>query len=74
MFLLIYYAMKHMLQPLTGVLVFLLNLQKLLIFIIWEIQPKIYTVRHKLSIAAIVSLKNEGSFLVMNIFLFYLLE
>ena len=34
----------------------------------------IYTVRHKLTIAPIVSLKNEGSFPVMNIFLFYLLE
>ena len=33
-----------------------------------------YTVRHELSIAPIVSLKNEGSFPVMNIFLFYLLE
>ena len=33
-----------------------------------------YTVRPKLSIAPIVSLKNEGSFPIMNIFLFYLLE
>ena len=34
--------------------------------------PKIiYTVRHKLSIASLVSLKNEGSFPDMNIFVFY---
>ena len=35
---------------------------------------KRYTNRHKLSIAPKISLKNEGSFPVMNIFLFFLLE
>ena len=35
---------------------------------------EIYSARHKLSIASIVSLKNEGSFPVVNIFLFSLLE